>query len=515
MLARIADLVIRRRRAVLVGAVVLFAVGGGVGGDVAQHLSAGGFDDPGSESFQADEVLLERFDAGMPNIVLLATAPGAAGGDQPAVDAADAEAAGLALTERLGDIPGVTNVVSYWSIGKQAPLRSEDGTHALVLGRILGTQDEVDERIREIVPQLEGAGGVLDVEVTGYAETFRQVSDQIEHDLVGAETIALPITLILLLFVFRGVVAAMLPLAVGALSVVGTFLVLRMIASVTEVSIFALNLTTAMGLGLSIDYAPVRRQPLPGGARPRPRAARGGAPHRANGWPHGRLLGRDRRRLPARPARLPDRLPQVLRLRRRRRGRPGRPVLRRRPARHAGGARASRERPAAAPAPHGRPTRARGLLVPLGHAGHGPPGRHRHRRRGRARHRGAAVPRHRPRPARRPGAARVGAGPRRSRRHPRGVRVQRGRRHLGGGDRHRRHRRPCRALRHRRLRPGPVRPGGRRAGRRAHRHLRRRRPDPRRRDRRRGGPRGHRPVPELRLDAGVGGARPRAELGHG
>jgi len=75
VLERIADLVIRRRRAVLVGAVVLFALGGALGGNVAQHLSAGGFEDPGSESFQADQVLLERFGAGVPNVVLLATAP--------------------------------------------------------------------------------------------------------------------------------------------------------------------------------------------------------------------------------------------------------------------------------------------------------------------------------------------------------------------------------------------------------------------------------------------------------
>jgi len=261
VLGRIADLVIRRRRAVLVGAVVLFAAGGALGGNVAEHLSAGGFDDPGSESFQADQVLLERFDAGVPNVVLLVTAPsttatGPDGSPLPAVDDPAATAAGLALTEQLADIPDVTNVISYWSIGGQAPLRSQDGEHALVLGRILGTQDEVDERIRELAPELAAAGGgVLEVEPTGYAEIFRQVSDQIEHDLVRAETIALPITLLLLLVVFRGVVAAALPLAIGALSVVGTFLVLRLISEITEVSVFALNLTTAMGLGLSIDYS--------------------------------------------------------------------------------------------------------------------------------------------------------------------------------------------------------------------------------------------------------------------
>ncbi|MFP5322537.1 MAG: MMPL family transporter [Acidimicrobiia bacterium] len=260
MLGRIAELVIVRRRAVLVGAVVLFAVGGALGGNVAQHLSAGGFEDPGSESFQADQALLDRFDAGVPNLVLVLTAPpsGATGPDGTPVLPVDdlaAAADGVALTERVAAIPDVTDVVSYWSVGGQAPLRSEDGEHALLVARILGTQDAVDERVREIVPELEAAGGSLEVEVTGYAEIFRQVSDQIEHDLIRAETIALPVTLLLLLVVFRGVVAAALPLAIGALSVVGTFLVLRGISEVTEVSVFALNLTTAMGLGLSIDYA--------------------------------------------------------------------------------------------------------------------------------------------------------------------------------------------------------------------------------------------------------------------
>ena len=82
-----------------------------------------------------------------------------------------------------------------------------------------------------------------------------EVGNQIETDLLRAELIAVPITLVLLLFVFRGVVAAALPLAIGALSVVNTFLVLRIINSITEVSVFALNLTTAMGLGLAIDYS--------------------------------------------------------------------------------------------------------------------------------------------------------------------------------------------------------------------------------------------------------------------
>src|SRR5262249_1821641 len=86
-------------------------------------------------------------------------------------------------------------------------------------------------------------------------EVFREVGSTIEGDLARAEAIALPITLILLLIIFGSAVAAALPLAIGALSVVGTFVVLLTINRFTEVSVFSLNLTTPMGLGLGIDYS--------------------------------------------------------------------------------------------------------------------------------------------------------------------------------------------------------------------------------------------------------------------
>jgi len=91
--------------------------------------------------------------------------------------------------------------------------------------------------------------------VTGYAEVFRQVGDTIEADLVKAEGIALLITLVLLVVVFGSVVAAGLPVGIGVLSIVGTFFVLRVLSELTQVSIYSLNLTTFMGLGLAIDYS--------------------------------------------------------------------------------------------------------------------------------------------------------------------------------------------------------------------------------------------------------------------
>jgi len=249
MLSRLAQFSIRRRVLVLVLATIAFGLAGSLGGSVAQHLSSGGFDDPHSESSQAEKVLAHQFRTGTPNLVLLVDAR------HGTVDSPAVAAAGVALTNRLAAEPHVANVASYWNLGRVAPLRSKTADSALVVARIEGDQNQVVKRAGEIEQRYVAAGAVVRVQVGGFGPVFHEVGTTIEEDLVKAELIALPITILLLLLIFRGVVAAALPLAIGALSVVGTFFVLRVLASVTEVSVFALNLTTAMGLGLAIDYS--------------------------------------------------------------------------------------------------------------------------------------------------------------------------------------------------------------------------------------------------------------------
>jgi len=229
MLARLADFTVRRRRLVLVGAIVFFVLAGAFGGSVAQRLSTGGFDDPRSEFAKAEDVLAEQFHEGSPNFVLLVTA------DEGTVDDAPVAASGADLTRRLEAENGVANVVSYWSLGSPPPLRNEDSTRALVVARITGTDDQIRDRVEVLTEEYGKPIDGATVGVSGFAEVFRQVSDQIEHDLLRAELIAFPITAILLLFIFRGVVAAMLPLAIGAVSIVGTFLVLRVLTEFVDV----------------------------------------------------------------------------------------------------------------------------------------------------------------------------------------------------------------------------------------------------------------------------------------
>src|SRR5687767_4143600 len=183
MLTRLGRLTVRRRKLILVVTAIVFAVAGSYGGSVAQHLSSGGFDDPASESFKADEALLDTFDAGTPNLLLLVTAEGRSV-DDPAV-----VAAGTALTERLAAERHVSNVASYWTLDNAPPLRSIGGDRALVLARIDGTQNEVNERVEDISPafRTEGDDGIS-VEVGGFAEVFSEVGTTIEDDLVRAES---------------------------------------------------------------------------------------------------------------------------------------------------------------------------------------------------------------------------------------------------------------------------------------------------------------------------------------
>jgi RND superfamily putative drug exporter len=248
MFERMGQVLVRRRRLVLVATVALVVAAGILGGNVVERLTSGGFEDESSESFEGAEVLRERFGVEAPNLLLLVTSE-TGSVDDPAV--ADQ---GVALTEELAAEEGIEGVASYWSTGAPT-LRSDDSSQALVVGTITGDADEARERIEDISPKFNRNGDLIGVEVGGFEEVFRAVSVQVEEDLLRAEMIAFPITLILLLFVFGSLVSAALPMAIGGIAIVGSFFVLRVLTGFTDVSIFALNLITAMGLGLGIDYS--------------------------------------------------------------------------------------------------------------------------------------------------------------------------------------------------------------------------------------------------------------------
>ncbi len=249
MLTRLANFTVRRRRWVLSFTVVFLLVAIALGTGAFGVLKAGGFDDPSSESVRAAELLEEHFGGGEPNVVLVLTAEGRD------VDESALASDGAALAERLDAVEAVEQVLSYWSLGNAPSLRSSDGDTALVLARVVGDETFVEEQLAIIDEQFTGPQGGFEVLLGGSDAVFADIGSTIEGDLLRAELIAIPLTLILLLFVFRSLVAALLPLFVGVIAIFGTLLSLFVIGSVTDVSIFAINLTTALGLGLAIDYS--------------------------------------------------------------------------------------------------------------------------------------------------------------------------------------------------------------------------------------------------------------------
>ncbi|MGW6573693.1 MMPL family transporter [Streptomyces sp. NPDC054945] len=263
----------RHPRLVLVGALAFLVLSVLFGMDAAGRLKTQGYDDPRSESSRAAQLAGERLGAS-PNLVLVAQS------GSGSVDAPDARGAGEELTSRLSAQPHVSAVTSYWT-DRAAELRGRDGNAAMLVAHVDGEGAELAtraERLRAELAVPADAGEALTVHVGGSALVDAELQNISESDLKRAESVVLPGTLILLVLVFGSVVAAALPLLIGVLAIAGTLLVLSVLGSVTDVSVFALNLTTALGLGLGIDYGLLVvsrfREELAAGFLPRTAAVR-------------------------------------------------------------------------------------------------------------------------------------------------------------------------------------------------------------------------------------------------
>jgi RND superfamily putative drug exporter len=254
MLDRIAGLTWRHPRKILGAALLFVAVAGFFGHDVEHHLKAAGFTDAASESERAGKILADAqgFSA-QPGLVVLVRSKD--GGPLDTTDPAT-RAEVDRLAERLRGSAYVGNVTNPLDDpAASAQLIAKDG-RSLVLPAQLTTNDLedkgglADESVRKRV-----TSDLLRVSYGGYAPSFNEVNDQTRKDLTNAELIAFPLLAILLLLVFRGAVAAMVPLLIGGLSIMGTFLALRVMASIADTSLFALNIATGLSLGLAVDYA--------------------------------------------------------------------------------------------------------------------------------------------------------------------------------------------------------------------------------------------------------------------
>ncbi|CAN5751999.1 MMPL family transporter [soil metagenome] len=253
VLHRIAQLAIAAPRRIIAVAVLLMIGAAVFGVPVTKSLSAGGFQDPTSESARATQVLTEKFGQGDMQFVFTVTAPD--GVNSPA-----AQAAGTDIVKVIETSPHVADIVSAWTspppVAKD--LTSKDGQSGLIVAGLTGGENDAQKYAEallatinaDILPQHPD----VDVIAGGAAVVYSQINTQTEHDLLRMESIAIPLSFLVLVWVFGGLLAAALPMAVGALAIVGSMAVLRGITYLTDVSIFALNLSIALGLALAIDY---------------------------------------------------------------------------------------------------------------------------------------------------------------------------------------------------------------------------------------------------------------------
>ncbi|WP_424920933.1 MMPL family transporter [Streptomyces sp. wa13] len=219
---------------------------GAVGTGVFGKLSGGGWTPADSDSARADTLLREHFRSGSPDLVLLVGAPGS-------VDEPRAAAAGRRLTERLRTDARVRHLDSYWPQADPA-LVSRDRRTALISLRLRGGEHEVAATAEDIRRETATGTAPLEASAAGRAVAKRDLEKQSRHDLVRAELIAAPIVLLILVWIFGNLLSALLALSVGGIAVVGTLAVLHALTGFTQVSVFAVNLTTALGFGLAIDY---------------------------------------------------------------------------------------------------------------------------------------------------------------------------------------------------------------------------------------------------------------------
>jgi len=251
LLQRIARLAIAVPCRILLTALLLMVGCGVFGVPVAQYLSAGGFQDPTSESANATELLVDKFGQGDMELLISVTSDGADG-----VEGAAARAVGTDIATELAQSPYVGNVTSAWTAPPAAAsaLISKDGKTGLIVAGITGGESGAQKNAKKLTDELvEDRDGVT-VRAGGVAMTYVQINAQSEKDLLMMEAIAVPLSFVVLVWVFNRLLAAALPLAVGAFAILGSMAVLRAVTMVTDVSIFALNLSIAMGLALAIDY---------------------------------------------------------------------------------------------------------------------------------------------------------------------------------------------------------------------------------------------------------------------
>ena len=250
MFEKLGRFTVKRSKLVLLVFVITMVIAGGIGFTVLGKLDSGGYSDPNSESTKVWNYFKDNLNVRDAGVILVVDGQGKSVNDPKVVSDA------LALENAIQKVAGVSKTHSYWSGGNPPTLKSKDGNAAYLM--IYTKSDDfkdVSKLGKEIQDKFDGNYKNLRVYATGPGVITSAINHRISKDLAIAESISIPLTFILLVFVFGALVASAMPLFVGLFAILGAFFLLLLITKVATVSVFALNLVTGMGLGLGIDYS--------------------------------------------------------------------------------------------------------------------------------------------------------------------------------------------------------------------------------------------------------------------
>ena len=249
MFEKLGSAIVRRKKFIFALFVAAIIASGGIGSAVFGKLESGGYSDLNSDSAKAFEYLTDVFKVKEPVVVLVVetkdglTNPGSV-------------ASATKLEQEIKSIPGVESTLSYWSAGGAPSLKSSDGNSAFLFIYSKSVEWEDIESLGEQVgKKYDGNYENLRIYASGTGVFASAINKKIADDIKLSEAISIPLTFILLVFVFGGLVASGMPLLVGVSAILGSFLIMYLLTLFTGVSIFALNLITGLGLGLGIDYS--------------------------------------------------------------------------------------------------------------------------------------------------------------------------------------------------------------------------------------------------------------------
>ncbi len=249
MFEKLGSLIVKRKRLIFSLFIVAIFSAGAIGTSVFGKLDSGGYNDPKSDSAKAFEYLTDVFKVKDPAVVLVVETTN--GVNDPAVVATVAK-----LEQSIKGEAGVGSTLSYWSAGGAPTLKSSDENSAFLFIYSEDIEwDNVQSLGKRIQEKYEGKFENLTVYASGTGVFAHAINTKIADDLKLSEAISIPLTFILLVFVFGGLVASAMPLLVGVSAILGSLLVIYLLTLFTGVSVFALNLITGLGLGLGIDYS--------------------------------------------------------------------------------------------------------------------------------------------------------------------------------------------------------------------------------------------------------------------